>query len=378
MRRRILYILANAELGGAERITLLMVKHHDRDRFEPVVLFLNPGSLPDVTRGMQIATHVLGGRLRLRNPLQVARAVQRCRRIILEERIDLVHACMSYSHIIGASAALLARRPRMLFQHGPVGGWIDRVASLLPATQVFANCLHTMRCQQRISLRKWPLAVVEYATDFSLDPETVERLRERTNEQWGLAPDALVLGILARFDPWKGIDVALRAAAPVLRERPDVRFLVIGGQYRNFHPGYGAILRQIAREEAIERQVVFTGFQGDVLPLLARLDVVIHASTSPEPFGLVILEGMAAGRPVIASRAGGPLEIITEGVDGLFHEPGDRQGLEDCIRRLVESRELRERLGAGGLSTVARRFTPQAMVGSLESHYERALRAEIP
>ncbi len=378
MRVRVLYVLANAERGGAERVTLLMLAHHDPALYEPLALFLNPGSLVADVERMRIPTFVLRKPLHLRNPFQVLSAARECRRIVLSEKVDILHSCMSYSHIISSIACAWTGRPTVLFQHGPVGGWIDRTASLMPVTRILANSRHTLERHGAVSLRHRPISVVNCATDFELKPETALELRRQVNVTYGIDQDAIVLGSIARFDPWKGIDLALVAAAPILRERPEARFLVVGGQYRQFHPEYAGKLRRVVQDAGIGNQVIFTGFQTDVLRLLARMDIVIHSSVAPEPFGLVILEGMAAGKAVIASRAGGPLEIITEGHDGLFHEPGDVKQLEAVIRLLMEDDALRERLGACARDTVARRFRPRAMVERLERHYADILGRNQP
>lgn len=375
MTRRVLYVMGSGERGGAERVTMLLLGNHDRSRYEPVVFFLNGGSLVDDVRAMGLRVHLLDRPLRLRHPLQILEAARRLRRVLREERIDILHTCMSYTHIVAGCANLGLGLPMVLFQHGPVGSWFDRVASLFPAGRVVANSRYTMDCQRKVSMRRHPVEVIHCATELTTSEQDVREFRDRIDAAWGIPRDSIVMGAIGRFDPWKGIDVALRAAAPVLKERPDTRFLVVGDQYRQFHPGYAARLRSIVQDEGVASQVLFTGFQQDVRPFIARMDIVVHSATTPEPFGLVILEGMAAGRAVIASRAGGPLEILTDGQDGLLHEPGDARELEICIRRLVGDPALRRLLGERAREAVERRFTPEVMVRRMEAVYDAVLGA---
>src|SRR5208282_545776 len=108
----------------------------------------------------------------------------------------------------------------------------------------------------------------------------------------------------------------------------------------------------------IEDQVVFTGHVDVRAGALDGLDVFVHASSEPEPFGAVILEAMCKGKPIIASAEGGPLEMVTDGFDGLLIEPRSPRILATAIHRLVNDLELRERLSVGALVTARTKFDP--------------------
>jgi glycosyltransferase involved in cell wall biosynthesis len=183
--------------------------------------------------------------------------------------------------------------------------------------------------------------------------------------------DAFVIGLLARFDPWKGIDFALRALAPLLRHRDGLRLLIVGGPYRHFYPEYGAVLRSIAGEEGVLDRVIFAGFQLDVRPYYARLDALLHASVQPEPFGLTIVEGMAAEVPVIAADAGGPREIINSGVDGLLYRPADEAALREAVLRLLDDGAFRTGLATAGAATVSSRYRATALMSRLDAVYRQ-------
>ena len=123
-------------------------------------------------------------------------------------------------------------------------------------------------------------------------------------------------------------------------------------------------------------EVDFRGFRDDVPAELARLDVLVHASTIPEPFGQVVLEGMAAGLPVVAADAGGPAEIVDDGVDGLLYPPGHAPALAERLRLLAGDRELRARLGRSGRER-ARDFAPDIVAGRLMEVYRRTIRGSL-
>jgi len=166
------------------------------------------------------------------------------------------------------------------------------------------------------------------------------------------------VGLLATFARWKGHEVFLRALAALPAELP-VRGYVIGGPiYRSEGSQYSIEeLRAIATRLGVERRVGFTGLVDDPAGALRALDVAVHASTEPEPFGRAIAEAMLCGRAVIAAAGGGASEIFSEGVDALAHPAGDASALARRIAELAGDRELRARLGAAGRRSAERRFS---------------------
>jgi len=130
---------------------------------------------------------------------------------------------------------------------------------------------------------------------------------------------------------------------------------------------YEVQLRTLARDLGIDDRVIFTGERADVPDLLAAADVAVHCSVDPEPFGLVILEAMAAGRAVIASNAGGPAEIIEAGNSGLLTRPGDHSELGEAMLRVLTDRELRGRLARNGAARLESRFSFHRMASDLTS-----------
>ncbi|HEX3409592.1 MAG TPA: glycosyltransferase, partial [Candidatus Binataceae bacterium] len=178
------------------------------------------------------------------------------------------------------------------------------------------------------------------------------------------------VGIVATMARWKGHEIFLRALAMLPASTP-VRGYVIGGpRYETAGSQYTvAELRALAVKLGVAERVGFTGFVGDVASAMRALDVVVHASTEPEPFGLVIAEAMACGRAVIASAAGGAAEIIEDGADALAHSPGDAPALAQLIVRLASDSALRERLGQTAALTSARRFAQPRLAADLSPIY---------
>lgn len=170
-------------------------------------------------------------------------------------------------------------------------------------------------------------------------------------------PDAEPLaGIVGRITPWKGQEFFLRLAEAWSRTRPEGHFALIGHAF-NEDQEFERSLRMQVHQLGLDRRVHFVPFQPEVGAALADLDVLVHASTKPEPFGRVLIEAMAAGVPVLAARDGGVPEILTDGVDGRLASPGSLGEYLEALGPLLTDPQVRARLRRGGLETVARRFT---------------------
>ena len=185
------------------------------------------------------------------------------------------------------------------------------------------------------------------------------------------------IGLVATYAKWKGHYAFLDAARRVLDRRPETppRFYVIGGPiYDTAGQFTVAELTDYARSIGLGDRVVFVPFQKETASVYRALDVVVHASTQPEPFGLVIAEAMACGRAVIVSAAGGAADLFTDGVDALGHPPGDVAALAEAMSRLVEDSPLRRRLGERAVETACARFGMERYADQLRSAYASVLK----
>jgi glycosyltransferase involved in cell wall biosynthesis len=220
----------------------------------------------------------------------------------------------------------------------------------------------------RTVLPRLPTQIVLHATDVdrfapaSVEPELLDRLA-------GLpaAPEGTIrVGLIATYARWKGHDVFLQAAAELLQQQSGlpVRFYLIGGPIYHTQGSQFTVaeLRCLAQGLGLEAHLGFIGFQRNPADVYRGLDVVVHASTRPEPFGLTIIEAMACARAVIVSKAGGAAELFTHDHDALGVAPGDISGLARAIQSLVADKQRRQRLGDQARRTAIRRFD-QARLG---------------
>jgi glycosyltransferase involved in cell wall biosynthesis len=188
-------------------------------------------------------------------------------------------------------------------------------------------------------------------------------------------PGTIRVGLVATYASWKGQDVFLDALARLPRPGSPVRGYIIGGPiYTTAGSQFSEpFLRKLARDLGIEHRVGFVPFQPDTADVYRMLDVAVHASTRPEPFGLTIAEAMASAKPVIVAAAGGAAELFTPEHDGIAHQPGDADGLAHAIARLVDDPTLRARLGANARVTAVERFSRERYAREITDVYERCL-----
>jgi glycosyltransferase involved in cell wall biosynthesis len=185
----------------------------------------------------------------------------------------------------------------------------------------------------------------------------------------------LTVGIVGRVAPWKGQHVFIDAFARAFPDR-DARAVIVGAPlFGAEEERYLSDLRELAGKRGLTGRVRFTGFVDDVGAELTNLDVLVHASVVPEPFGQVVLEGMAAGLPVLAASPGGPAELITDGEDGLLYEAGDAVALAGALRTVARDKELRQRLGTAARQR-SREHTPEQMAGRVRKLYDDVLMKE--
>lgn len=181
----------------------------------------------------------------------------------------------------------------------------------------------------------------------------------------------LRVGLVATFARWKGHETFLNALAALPSSLP-VRGYIVGGPVYETSGSQVSIAELRARVSSLglDSRVGFTGFVPDSATAMRALDIVVHASTDPEPFGLVIAEAMACGTPVVVSRAGGALELTEPDVNALGFEPGDATALARCIEQLGRDAALRQRLGSAGRSTAERSFSRRRMTSELTPIYQ--------
>lgn len=210
------------------------------------------------------------------------------------------------------------------------------------------------------------ITVVHDALDVSdFQPAVYDRQLAR---EFGLAPGQPTFGIFGRIVEWKGIREFILAAGDVFAAIPEARAFVVGS-HSDGDEHFFQSMQQLAASLGIGEKIMFTGYRADVPALMGMMSVIVHASIRPEPFGMVIIEGMAMQKPIVATRGGGVLDIIVDGETGLLVEMGDARAMGCSISKLLRRSELRRTMGLAGSVRVSEQFTSSRYASQMAKIY---------
>lgn len=356
----VLLLSPSAKPGGAERALVSLATRLPEAGFAPRAVLLEGGPVERwfIDEGVDVSVVPAG---RARHVRTLARTVWRLRSMIRESRTEAVVSNMAKGHMYGSLAAASARVPSVWWQQGiPERSGFDMVAAKLPAAAVVASCEKAVQAQRKLTPNR---RVVRLHLGLDVDRIAARRgsgSAVRSRLGWDQNP---IVGIVGRLEPWKGQEIFLRAAALVLASFPAVRFLVVGGAVLGWEGDYPERLVDVAHTLGLGDRVHFTGHQADVYPWFDALDIAVHASIG-EPFGLVLVEAMALGKPLVATADGGPLEIVEDLVSGLLVPPEDVGALAGAIEQILADAPLARRLAEGGVAR-AQYFSEKRMAAGM-------------
>jgi glycosyltransferase involved in cell wall biosynthesis len=355
-------------LGGAEQMLGTLAATVDRSRIQIAhVTFLEDGPFRTELEAEGIPTSALAVR-RLRDLGDYTRSVRELAGVLRAEQPELVLSWMAKAHLYAAPAARLAglRSRCVWWQHMvPDGHWLDRLATLLPSEAVGASSEASAAAQ---------LNMRPHRRTFTVRPgipsPAQASSRDAARARLGFSDGTFVAAIVGRLQPWKGQHVLLHAVAQLRARGADVAALVVGGEAYGLSPGYAHSLESLADELGIGEHTRFTGQVEDVSDALAAADACVNASDG-EPFGIVLLEAMAASLPVVAVAKAGPLEIVESGVTGLLIPHADAGELAAALCKLAADPASARGMGIAGRARYERLFTDTRMAADFAEQLER-------
>jgi glycosyltransferase involved in cell wall biosynthesis len=377
--KTVLYVENGVGFGGAVISLRTFLQHADRDRFRPVLVhslddpkFASFASiaqtvyLPKLDLGAGPLTD-FGRKLNI----DVIDYAQRLARIARRYRADLIYLNNDFvSNLSGRIAGRMLGLPVILHERD-IPAPQSRLARMTSgwATRYLAISTPVREALLRIGVPARRIRMLPEGLDLDLYRRVPDATVADVRASLGAAPGSFLVVMCGMIMEWKGQHVLIAAARDVVARHPAARFAIVG----EAPPGEGAYLsklRQQLRELDLAERVSFAGYRSDIPAVMQSSDVVVHASTSPEPFGRVIIEGMAMARPVVATAIGAPPEIVRDGITGILVPPGDAPALAAALDRLLADSNLRRRIGDNALGVVRQRYAIQRHAMLIESVFE--------
>ncbi|MFH1540099.1 MAG: glycosyltransferase family 4 protein [bacterium] len=387
---RVLFFIRGGGKGGAELSLLEILQRMNRNRFLPVLASLTEGPVVDEIREMGIETHVLEApgklvearRQELASPAKIhhsasrffssIRVARQLAGLLRETGCHLLYANSLKAHVIGSVAGWLAGVPvvwhvrDVLFHR-----WeriLFRLLRFLFRPTVIANSRFTAG---HLGGGRG-IKVIYNGVDLAATKPGRDAARVR--EELGIPPDAPLVGMAGRVQQWKGHEVFLAAAEMLLDDFPDAWFAIAGGDLYSEEHFLDNLKKGVRGNDKLKNRVVFTGHRKDVLDIINTFDVYVHPTLKDEPFGRVIMEAMALGKPVVTTRCGGPEEIVLDEYTGLMVAAGDAKALSRAVGRLLIDRETAKKFGANGRRRVEEMLPLDKTIWAVEQTLEEAMR----
>ncbi len=361
-QRSVLHLIDTTGPGGAETVFLQVADGLRRRGWDPHAAVVGTGWVLDNLQALDIRTDVVPTRGRM--DVGFLRGL---RDIVRRREIVLIHAHLFSPAVYASAVGLWTGTPVIATFHGAsdiqAGDWarglryrlIDRQANVACVSDSLRDALEALG-----SIRMERVSVIPNGVDLdrfrSADGAALRRA-------YGVRDEQILVGAVGNVRPAKDYHTFLRAAAAMAQDERFV-FLVVGEQTQ---PLYGELLA-LRHQLGLDDRVHFTGFREDVPNVMAALDTLAISSSS-EGFSLAAIQAMTAGTPVVATRSGGPEGIITDGRDGLLVPTASPPALADAIRQVNADSTLRARITAAARSTVAERFSLEAMLDRYERLY---------
>lgn len=382
---KVLFVDHETRLSGGELDLLDLLRALDPCLVSVTVALPGEGPLADALRSAGAEVHVvaMGTSLRRASRWELNRrplvlfghlgaslaAGARLARLARAVRPDVVHTNSMKAHLLASPAAFVARAALVWHVRDILStGWLARsfsaLASILPR-RVLCISRAVEAPMVRATARGRTRVVYNGILSSPADPDAVLRQRERV----GAMPSKPVVGIVGQIARWKGQDVFLDAASRIAAAVPEARFAVVGECLFPRNEGeFDQTVRARSAEPDLRGRVVWTGSVTPIEPMMAALDVLVHASRLPEPFGRVIIEAMAQGTPVVTTSIGAGPELVTDGT-GRIVEPDDPAALAEAVCELLSAGDHERELRAERCRARAAQFSTRATAESVMAVY---------
>jgi glycosyltransferase involved in cell wall biosynthesis len=293
-------------------------------------------------------------------------------RDVRQDQVHVIHAYGYYPNLFSIWPAALGTKAVKIASVRDMGVFSDRhklrilsqgMACRL-ADCIIANSNAVREWLMKQGLGRYNICVIP--NGISLPPLRCSDEATRFRSEFNIHPTCPLIAVVGRLVRTKGLEYFLDAAASLTSRFPSARFLIVGEA--NVEPPYRRELEERARNLNLSGRVIFTGQRNDVPQIMREIDISVLPSLT-ESFSNSLLESMANGLPVVATKAGGNPEVVSDGEDGLLVPAADSAALARAITKLLESPDLAKRLGDAAREKVTRQYSIDCLLSRTEDLY---------
>ncbi len=378
MAAKVLHLVTRLDLGGAQQNTLHTVRYLDRSRFEPV-LVCGPGGMLDeeVKDDASLKTVFVDSLRRDISPFYDLLALLELAKIFLDEKPSVLHTHSSKAGILGRLAAALAGVPIVVHTYHGFGFhdrqpafvknlyvFLERLCARFTDVLVFVSSANVAYAAEHGLVRPADAVLIRSGVKLADLPAPVDAAKLKMSA--GVGRHKLLIVSVGNLKPQKNAGDFIEAAAMVLAEIPEARFVFLGdGPQRR-------ALEARAFALGLEGKVLFLGWRRDVAQWLSAADVFVLTSLW-EGLPRALVEAMKSGLPAVCYATDGVADLIKDGENGFMVEPGDHRALAARVTALLQDEARRKTLGAAAAAAIGPDFDIDGMVRAQEALYERLL-----
>ena len=398
--KNILYIEANIDgtVGGSHHCLLETVKYINREKYVPFVLFYQNNALvPDIKEICEvfIITQYQGLVIEKKYPLlhefvkkykyiskivlylqksinfivyYIPNLIFNCK-FLMKHKIDLVHANNTPDLTDWLIASKLLRIKMVSHLRFPWSPTYVRKKLIRFYDKIISISNYVTN---QLKIKGIPcdnVVTIHDGIDVHSIPATNDSI-ENIFKELKISTGTYVIGVIGNIRRWKGQHVAIESLRTIVKKHNNIKCLFIGEiSNSEYDAEYYNYLQELVGKYDLRDNVFFTGYRKDVLNILSQLDILVHTSILPEPFGRVVLEGMIFRKPVIATNHGGPMESIVDGVSGFLVPPENPKLLADKIMFLMENKDIAKNVGENARKHVEEKFSIEGNVQKIEGIY---------
>lgn len=378
---KVLHIHTLPIISGSGISALLTMKGLNRNKCEVEFACAPGGSLIDNVRKEGIKFRSIKNFVQKINIYNDLMALLELIWLLRGQKYDIVHTHNSKAGFIGRLAARIAGAPIIVHTiHGFAFHEFEKPPrqKLFIILERFAARFTDKLITVSEPLKHWGLRLGigrldKYITIYDGIEIDIFKLNfdvEKKRREFGIKPNDFVIGVVSKLWEGKGHKCILHAAKSVVAKVPNVKFMIVGEGYLRKE------LEELTHKLGLGDYVIFTGFRTDIAEITAMFDVAILASFF-EGMGRVLLEAMASGKPVVATRVGGIVDVVRDGETGILVPPGDSKALAEAIITLLKDEDLARRMGEAGRRRIDSKFSARTMVEKTEKVYEELIEKKL-